>query len=127
MEFMSWQNKPTNFIKTVINDTESHVKKVIAVGFQSVVVGSPVMDGAYRGNHRVTINTTDESFDKNLQDKSGTATITQGLGQSAQFKLGHTLYIQNNAPYSLRLENGWSQQAPHGVYSIAFQKMSSYK
>lgn len=124
---MTWQNKPTNFIKTVINNTESHVKKVIEVGLQSVVVSSPVMDGAYRGNHRLTLNKIDESFDLKIQDKSGGPTIEKNKAELVSFKLGDTLYIQNNAPYAVRLENGWSQQAPHGVYTIAFQKMSSYK
>lgn len=124
---MTWQNKPSDFTKTAIDDCETHVKKVAAVGLQAVVLRSPVMDGTYRGNHRITIDTTDETFDKNLYDKSGTPTLNQGLQEIAKFKLGNTLYIQNNLPYSLRLENGWSDQAPKGIYSIAFQNMSNFK
>ena len=123
---MTWENKPSDFMKTVIDDCETHVKKIIAIGLQAVVVSSPVMDGAYRGNHRLSINGETYDFDPKKQDLSGGATISEGMALIAHFRLGDTLYIQNNAPYSLRLENGWSDQAPKGIYTIAFQNMSSF-
>mgnify|MGYP003603076350 FL=1 len=122
---MSWiGKKPTSFTLDVIKNCEDHVKKVAAVGLQAVVVGSPVMDGAYRGNHRISRHGGDNGFDPDIKDKGGQSTITKGQAEIVKFKLGDTLYIQNNAPYAVRIENGWSQgQAPNSVYSIAFMNM----
>lgn len=125
---MSWKGyKPTQFALDVIEESEEHVKKIAGVGLQSVVAGSPVMDGAYRGNHRISINEEDHAFDENLKDLGGQSTITKESAKIVKFKLGDKLYIQNNAPYAVRLENGWSEQASKGVYSIAFMNMRNVK
>lgn len=121
---MGWTGiKPSQYALKMIEECEAEVKRKIIVGLQSVIVSSPVMDGAYRGNHIVSINKGDYSFDPNKQDKSGTATLNEGLSNIARMSLGDLVYIQNNAPYSVRLENGWSDQAPNGVYSIAYMNM----
>lgn len=120
---MTWTNKPTNFAIEVVKNCEDHVKKVAAVGLQSVVVGSPVMDGHYRASHRVTVDQEDSGYDPNALDTNGASTLTKGNAEIVKFKLGSNLYIQTNAPHATRLENGWSDQAPNGVYSIAFMNM----
>ncbi len=121
---MGWQGiKPTDFALKMVEESEDHVKKVATVGLQSVITMSPVMDGAYRGNHRISLNTEDHSFSESTQDLSGNGTLTKGSSEIAKLKLGNTLYIQNNAPYAVRLENGWSDQAPTGIYSIAYMNM----
>jgi hypothetical protein len=33
------------------------------------------------------------------------------------------LYLQNNLPYALRLENGWSRQAPAGVLAMTVAEL----
>lgn len=125
---MAWKGKrPTDFALDIVKDCETHVKKVAGIGLQSVVVGSPVQDGAYRGNHRISINTDDHSYDLQEQDLNGSSTITKGNAEIVKFKLGDVVYLQNNLPYALRIENGWSGQAPNGVYSIAFQNMRNMK
>lgn len=124
---MTWRGKPSDFSALVIKDCEKYIQKTAAVAFQQVVTSSPVMDGAFRGNHRISINTIDEGFDKKKQDVSGSATLAKGNAEILKAKIGDTVFIQNNAPYALRLENGWSMQAPKGIYSIAFQKMSNSK
>ncbi|MFH4268418.1 HK97 gp10 family phage protein, partial [Acinetobacter baumannii] len=37
-----------------------------------------------------------------------------------KFKLGLLICIENNIAYGPRLENGWSDQAPLGIYSTTF-------
>ena len=122
---MTWKNKPSDFTKTMFDDCETHVKKIAMIGLQSVVVSSPVMDGHYRGSHRVSLNSPDNNYDVNSVDLNGNSTLSEGSAQIVKFKLGNNLFIQTNAPHATRLENGWSDQAPKGVYSIAFQKMST--
>lgn len=38
--------------------------------------------------------------------------------QASQFEIGGTVYFCNSLPYALRLENGWSQQAPSGMVKL---------
>ena len=40
--------------------------------------------------------------------------------KQSSLKLGNLIYIQNNKAYGPRLENGWSDQAPLGIYSTTF-------
>lgn len=121
---MTWQGiKPTDFALKMVEESEDHVKKVATVGLQSVITMSPVMDGAYRGNHRVSLNSEDHAYSEYTQDLNGSGTLMKGSFEIAKLKLGDVIYIQNNLPYAVRLENGWSDQAPMGVYSIAYMNM----
>lgn len=123
---MTWSGmRPSEFAVQVVKDCEEHTKKIIIKGFQSVIVMSPVMDGAFRGNHRISINSKDQSFNPQKLDLSGAATMSVELQKLLTFRLGNYVCIQNNAPYAKRLENGYSKQAPAGIYSIAFQTMST--
>ena len=128
---MGWKNKPSNFAAEVNKSGGDLVKKISAEMLQGVIMGSPVMDGAFRSNHRVTVNkTTNETVPSN-GNKAPKGTLDQevfaeGAGQILQAKLGDSVYIQNNLPYALRLENGHSQQqAPNGVYALSYQSVAS--
>ena len=127
---MSWKNKPTNFALEIEKIGDEHLRKVSAEMLQGVIMGSPVMDGAFRSNHRVTVNkTTNETVPSN-GNKAPKGTLDQevfaeGAGQILQAKLGDNVYIQNNLPYALRLENGHSQQAENGIYALTFLSVAS--
>lgn len=126
---MGWTGaKPSDFAKVIAEDGNKKLRKIVAIGLQSVVMRSPVMDGAYRGNHRITINSEDHSYNMSEVDKDGPSTISKGNYEIAKAKLGDLVYIQNNLPYSIAIENGHSkEQAPNGVYSIAFLNMRNAK
>ncbi|ETR84209.1 hypothetical protein M214_2384 [Acinetobacter baumannii CI86] len=82
---------------------------------QSLVVSSPVDTGAYRASHIVSVG----SGDYGVREPSTNAAQDAAI-QAVKFKLGSLIYIQNNQPYAERLENGWSDQAPQGIYSTTF-------
>ena len=127
---MGWKNKPTNFALEIEKVGDEHLRKVSAEMLQGVIMGSPVMDGAFRSNNRVTVNkTTNETVPSN-GNKAPKGTLDQevfaeGAGQILQAKLGDSVYIQNNLPYALRLENGHSRQASLGIYSLTFLSVAS--
>lgn len=127
---MSWKNKPSNFALEIERVGDEHLRKVSADMLQGVIMASPVMDGAFRSNHRVTVNkTTNETVPSN-GNRSPKGTLDQqvfaeGAGQILQAKLGDSVYIQNNLPYALRLENGHSQQAENGIYALTFLSVAS--
>ena len=121
---MSWKNKPTNFALTVLKDADQHVQKIVGEVLQQVVVRSPVMDGEFRASHKVTLDRPQNAYEKGF-DLSGGATLAEGLKVASTAKIGGLVYIQTLSPYGTRLENGWSQQAPNGVYALSYQSVAS--
>ena len=124
---MGWKNKPTNFALEVVKNADSHLKKIVGETLQQVIVRSPVMDGEFRASHKVTLDSPQNSYEKGF-DLSGGATLAEGLKVASTAKIGGLVYIQSLSPYGTRLENGWSQQAPNGVYALSYQSVvSKYK
>ena len=124
---MSWKNKPTNFALDVVKNADDHLKKIVGETLQQVIVRSPVMNGEFRASHKVTLDRPQNAYEKGF-DLSGGATLAEGLKVASTAKIGGLVYIQSLSPYGTRLENGWSQQAPNGVYALSFQSVvSKYK
>lgn len=117
---MGWKNKPSDFASHMLKNADQHVKNIVGETLQQVIVRSPVMDGEFRASHKVTLDSPDNSYQKNY-DESGSETLNQGLKVAASAKFGGLVYIQSNSPYGIRLEHGHSQQAPNGVYALSFQ------
>ena len=114
---MSWKNPPRNFGLKCLKDADALTKKITGDMLTTVVASSPVDTGAFRGNHRVGIGKVDPNANKADTSnplQKGLATIQSGGG------LGKLVLISNSLPYAVRLENGYSQQAPIGVYSLSF-------
>lgn len=113
---MGWKGKkPTSFSLEVSKAAEDHVKHIVMDTVQSLVNLSPVDTGAYRASHIVSVG----SGDYGVREPSTNA-VQDAAIQAVKFKLGSLIYIQNNQPYAERLENGWSDQAPLGIYSTTF-------
>ena len=121
---MAWTNKPTNFAIDVLKDADNHLKKIVGDTLQQVITRSPVMDGEFRASHKVTLDRPQNAYEKGF-DLSGGATLAKGLKVASTAKIGGLVYIQSLSPYGTRLENGWSQQAPNGVFALAFQSVAS--
>ncbi|MES5582341.1 HK97 gp10 family phage protein, partial [Acinetobacter baumannii] len=98
---------------------EDHVKHIVMDTVQSLVNLSPVDTGAYRASHIVSIG----SGDYGIREPETNATQDAAI-QAVKIKLGNLVYIQNNQPYAERLENGWSDQAPQGIYNTTFTFIS---
>ena len=124
---MGWKRKPTKFALEVVSNADNHLKKIVGETLQQVIVRSPVMDGEFRASHKVTLDRPQNAYQKGF-DLSGGATLAEGLKVASTAKIGGLVYIQTLSPYGTRLENGWSQQAPNGVFALAFQSVvSKYK
>lgn len=117
---MGWKSKkPTDFAVQIVSDSEEHVKNIVMDTVQSLVNTSPVDTGAYRASHIVSIGSVDMGVRGSEVNANQDAAI-----QAVKIKLGNLVYIQNNLPYAERLENGWSDQAPQGVYNTTFNFIS---
>lgn len=117
---MGWKNKPSNFAIEVLKNADDHLKKIVGETLQQVVARSPVMDGEFRASHKVTLDSPQNTYEKGY-DLSGNETLREGLQIASTAKIGGLVYIQTLSPYGTRLENGWSQQAPNGVYALSFR------
>ncbi len=115
-----WSNPLGGFAVEVEKQISAQVNEIVLFALQQLILHSPVDSGAYRGSHFVTIDGTDKSLVP-PPDKSGNRVMQEAeqiMAASAgkPFKL---VTIQTNIAYGLRIENGWSGQAPQGVYAIA--------
>lgn len=52
-------------------------------------------------------------------DPTGAAAQTRILAAVPDEAAGRVYFIANNAPYAMRLEQGWSRQAPEGMVGLA--------
>lgn len=83
-----------------------------------VVLGTPVDEGVARGNWFPSLNSPSGARDENNADPSGSATVGALTSNALGAELGDTVWLTNNLPYILPLENGWSGQAPEGMVDI---------
>ena len=123
---MTWNNPPQNMTLKLLSEADALTKKITGEMLQQVITRSPVDTSAYRSNHRVSIGSVDKSFDVN---DTGNDALSKGIRTiQAGGGLGKIVYISNSLPYAVFLEDGGSQQAPLGIYSLSFMSVvSKYK
>lgn len=114
-----WSIPPTLFIAQVENDMTKQLRVIAMALLGEIISRSPVDTGRFRGNTTVTIGSPVFNDTQTL-DPTGAATISKGASVLAGLKPFSIIYIQNNLPYSERLELGHSKQAPGGVFGLAF-------
>ena len=122
-----WSISPVVFADAVDEDVTELQRTVAADALGAIIRGSPVDEGAYRENHRVTIDSEDFGFSLGGDGSSAPAGSTAGVNAySAGMKIiakapkFSVIRIQNNIPYGETLENGHSMQAADGVYGPAY-------
>lgn len=88
-----------------------------------IVNHTPVDTGRARAHWHASIGAPDESISEAV-DPSGGATIRRAAEVIKRLEIGERLFITNPLPYIHRLENGYSQQAPAGMVTLARAKFS---
>jgi hypothetical protein len=83
-----------------------------------VVLGTPVDTGRARGNWYPSINEPSQDVNMEKFDKSGGMAIGAITATTLGAKLGDVIWLTNNLPYILPLENGHSKQAPEGMVDV---------
>lgn len=79
--------------------------------------GKGYVGGRFKGNWQVSINQVPVGETGRI-DPSGTQTLAAGRAVAHTAIAGHTIYLQNNVPYAIALEYGWSKQAPAGMVRV---------
>ena len=106
------------------------MRKIGLDAFNQLLRRSPVDSGRFRASWRYTVNTIDSSVEP--RSKSGTKSSIKkgapptGEQTSAVVTANKTvtrdsvIHITNSLPYSVRLEQGYSTQAPNGIVGPTF-------
>lgn len=96
---------------------------------------TPYLSGQARANWQVTMNAPASNFIElreavrnQVYDVADVGdALDHGLSTIQTFQSGDTLYITNNAPYIVNLNQGSSKQAPAGFVESAIQAASSVR
>ena len=109
----------------------------LQTGFQ---YGSPIWSGRYRSNHNISVGNPDFTIKPpnpetvgpgatRWPDQPETVLNAQPVAQAAvvlnALKPFDVAYITNPLPYARRIETGWSQLAPEGVYEVTAQAVQA--
>ncbi|MBA9063895.1 hypothetical protein GGQ91_003296 [Methylobacterium fujisawaense] len=89
-----------------------------------VVLRSPVDTGRFRANWQYGVGRPNTAT-LVAADKSGQSSIARIAAGVATARLGDVIYISNALPYALRLETGWSKQAPAGMVGLTVTEFQS--
>lgn len=123
----AWSIDPSVFAGRVEEDVGARLRFISLQLLNDVIVRSPVDTGRFRANNQVSIGSPDYGSSADV-DMAGGKTFQQGSAVIAQGKPYSVIYIQNNLPYAVPLENGHSKQAPAGIYAVSFHGVTqAYK
>uniref|UniRef100_A0A6M3JNS9 Putative tail protein n=1 Tax=viral metagenome TaxID=1070528 RepID=A0A6M3JNS9_9ZZZZ len=110
-------------------------KKIVFEVLRGVVGRTPVDTGRARGNWQVSIGAPkDGEVETKEKGPRGEAPQAGGGGVfgAGRTELGalprgrpfQVVFITNNVPYIVRLEEGWSKQAPQGMLAVTFAEVA---
>lgn len=115
-------------IKRFTGKTEKSVEMVFRGTaldvISKIMQRSPVKTGRFRGDWQTTLNMPASGVIEGTASNS----LNKARSVSGSAKLTDAIYYINNLPYSLRLENGYSKQAPAGMVKLTvseFQRIAS--
>jgi hypothetical protein len=98
----------------VRDETQKIVRKAALVCDQVAVMATPVDTGRARANWIASIIAPADGIKD--PDKSGGAALEQGAAVIGSYNIDFgSIYLTNNVPYIVPLENGHSRQAPQGM------------
>lgn len=91
--------------------------------YQLVLKRTPVLTGTAKGNWRVSLDSPDYTYEKLERPIDNSHKGNETINNAT---VKNDIYISNSVPYILRLENGYSRQAPEGMVAITVEEMQRY-
>ncbi len=114
-----WSTPPSLFAGVVQEQVTQRVRAIAMAMLNEIVLRSPVDTGRFRGNNIVSVGAPVYTNTANV-DPTGAETINRGLSAISGLEPFTQVFIQNNLPYAVPLEDGHSKQAPAGIYAVSF-------
>lgn len=119
----SWSTPPSLFSNVIEEELTKRVRVIAMAMLNEIVLRSPVDTGRFRGNNIVSLGAPVYTSTVNV-DPTSAETINQGLSAMTGLEPFTQVFIQNNLPYAVPLEDGHSKQAPAGIYAVSFNGVS---
>lgn len=101
------------------------VRKVTLDLGTALIQKSPVRSGRFKNNWQAGTGAVNLDVGA-ANDPSGTAAVTRLAAVVATAKAGGVIYVTNSLPYAVRLEYGWSSQAPGGMVRTTTAEFKTY-
>ena len=118
-----WSVPPSLFMGAVEQDLSKKIRTIAIQLLNEVTMRMPVDTGRARANTIVSIGSpVYQVLDR--YDKTGGYTIMEGVTRLSGLEPYTVVYLQNNLPYIEKLEDGYSKQAPIGMFGAAFNSVS---
>ncbi len=122
---MSFSADITRFIQRANGNIDRATREATVLLAQTVVTRSPVDTGRFRNNWQFSAAGIDRTISPGV-DPQGQMTIKRLVLAIRKTGSGGITYLSNSLPYAVRLENGWSDQAPHGMVKLAAQEFQQH-
>lgn len=137
---MAFELDLRRFVEKAKGNSEQVVRKVGIDMLARIIDRSPVgnpdlwqsppppayVGGRFRGNWQVTFGAKAIS-ETGRVDANGGDTLRAGQAVLAAYQNGvNSIWLTNTVPYSMRLEFGWSNQAPQGMARITAAEFQQF-
>jgi len=136
---LSFSTDISAFVKKVEGNSDQVVRKTVMAITNEIIERSPVGDATYwkskppagyvgghfRGSWMMGINRL-PTEDPGTIDPSGNATLSRAAAEIPRKAAGNVFYCASNLPYSMRIEEGWSRQAPQGVVGLTVLRFQEF-
>lgn len=119
---MSFTADLTKFKVKTTRQAEQVCRKISLDVLSRVIRKTPVDTGRARGNWLVEQGNMPTSHDPNVTDTTGANALSEGSSVVKEWDIANVLYLMNNVPYILRLEDGYSKQAPAGMVKLTLRE-----
>lgn len=133
-----WSLPLDRYARTFRGDLEKAARAVALDLFSRIIVKTPVDTGRARGNWMIDIGRAPEGMlaqgfgpgraEGGEPGSNAAAAQANAMAQASRlggFRLGVTISIRNTLPYIIRLENGWSDQAPAGMVKVTLTEVGA--
>jgi len=110
-----WSVPIDRLVAKAKGDLATVVRRATFQVFRSVVLRSPVDTGRFRANWNVSFGGPNYTTTLRTDDSRGLVEAAKAL----RMPVGGVAWISNGLPYALRLEHGYSKQAPAGMVKLA--------
>lgn len=97
-------------------------KKIVLTFLEGVVYETPVDQGRAMGNWQVTIDNPAEGEVEGASGRTEDQVTFDGLAALGGLVPFQIVWVTNNVPYIMRLNEGWSPQAPPGFIEDNLQR-----
>lgn len=106
----------TRFADKTMRRARAVVHKICLDLDRGLVLGTPVDTGRARGGWNIGINSV--NLQETIEDRGGQITLRDNKRIIEMAQLGDRVFLSNNVAYIAYLDQGHSQQAPHGIVEV---------